>query len=80
MLFSALSPEGNKMAHDAQSTPDIAFLRNIGITLLALTVAVGAISVVGCLKTSEPWMLAQSLDINTTARADGILSLDSLGL
>ena len=68
------------MSHDAQSAPDIAFLRNIGITLIALTVAVGAISVVGCLKTSEPWMLAQSLDGNTTASDVGILGVDSLGL
>ena len=47
--------------YDAQSAPDIAFLRNTGIALLALTVAVGAISVVLALKTSEPLVLVQSV-------------------
>ena len=41
------------MSHEVQSKPDNAFLRNIGLVLFALTVAVGAISVVGSLETSE---------------------------
>ena len=68
------------MSHDVQSAPDIAFFRNIGITLLALTVAVGAISVIGCLKTSETSMLAQSLEGNTTASGASILKVDIIGL
>jgi hypothetical protein len=80
MLLSALFRKGKTMAHDAQSAPDVAFLRNIGIALVAITVAVGAIGVVGCLNTSEPWMLAQSLDGNTTASDAGILKVDFLGL
>ena len=55
------------MSHEAQSTPDIAFLRNIGMALLALTVAVGTISVVGSLKTSEPLELPQSVEGNAVA-------------
>jgi hypothetical protein len=43
------------------------FLRNTGIALLALTVAVGAISMVGALKTSEPLVLAQSVDGDAAA-------------
>jgi hypothetical protein len=50
------------MPCDPQSAPDIVFLRNTGIALLALTVAVGAISIVGALKTSKPLMLAQSAE------------------
>jgi hypothetical protein len=53
------------MPYDPQSGPDIVFLRNTGIALLALTLAVGAISVVGSLKTRElvePVVLAQSVD------------------
>jgi hypothetical protein len=80
MLISALFPKGKSMTHHAQSAPDIAFLRNIGIALLGLTVAVGAISVVGCLKAGEPWMVAQSLDGNITASDVGILSVDHLWL
>jgi len=67
MFFSALSPKGNRMSHDAQSVPDIAFLRNIGMALLALTVATGTICVVGILKYSEPLVLAQSVDGNAAA-------------
>ena len=48
--------------YDAQSAPDIAFFRNTGIALLALTVAVGAVSVIVALKTSEPPVVAQSVD------------------
>ena len=54
---------------DAQSVPDIAFLRNIGIALLAATFAAGAISVVGVLKTSEQVELAQSVDPDAAATA-----------
>ena len=67
MFFSALSPKGNRMSHDAQSAPDIVFLRNIGIALIALTVATGTICVVGSLKYSEPLALAQSVDDNAAA-------------
>ena len=67
MMLSALFPKGNRMSHDAQSAPDIVFLRNIGMALLALTVATGAICVVGSLKYSEPLVLAQSVDDNATA-------------
>jgi hypothetical protein len=69
MMLSALFPEGNGMSHDAQSAPDIVFLRNIGIALLALTVATGTICVVGILKYGEPLVLAQSVDGNA-ATAD----------
>ncbi len=55
------------MSHDAQSAPDIIFLRNIGIVLMALTVATGAICVVGSIKYSEPLVLAQSVDGNAAA-------------
>ena len=55
------------MSHDSQAAPDIVFLRNIGIALVALTVATGTVSVVGCLKTSEPLLLAQSMDGNAAA-------------
>ena len=41
------------MSHEVQSKPDIAFLRNMGLALFALTIAVGAISIFGSLKTSE---------------------------
>ena len=64
MLFGALFPKGKTMSHDPQSAPDIVFLRNIGIALVALTVAAGTISVVEGLKTSEPVLLAQSMDVN----------------
>ena len=47
---------------DPQSAPDMVFFRNTGIALLALTVAAGAISVVGVLKTSEPLTMAQSAE------------------
>jgi hypothetical protein len=60
-LFTALFPKGKRMSYDPQSAPDMVFFRNTGIALLALTVAVGAISVVGALKTSEPLVLAQSV-------------------
>lgn len=75
-LLRALSPKGKRMTHNAQSAPDIAFLRNIGMTLLALTFAVGAISVVGCMNADEPLMVAQSPDGNKTASNVGILSVD----
>ena len=68
------------MSHDAQSAPDIAFLRNIAITLLALTVVVGAIGVTGSLVTSDPFVLNQSLNGNTAARDTGIPNVDGLGL
>ena len=55
------------MSHDVQSAPDIAFLRNIAISLLALTIAVGVICVVGSLKSNEPLVLAQSVDGNAAA-------------
>ena len=80
MLFSALSAKGKTMSPDAQSAPDIAFLRNVAITLLALTVVVGAIGVTGSLVTSDPFVLDQSLDGNTTAGDTGIPKVDSLGL
>ena len=62
MLFSALFPKGKRMSYDPQSAPDIVFLRNTGMALLALTIATGAISVIVTLKTSEPLVLAQSVD------------------
>jgi hypothetical protein len=43
------------------------FLRNTGIALLALTVAAGAISVVGALKAIEPVVLTQSVESDTPA-------------
>jgi hypothetical protein len=43
-----------------QSAPDVVFLRNTGFALLAFTLAAGAISVVGVLKTSETSIMAQS--------------------
>ena len=52
---------------DPQSGSDLVFLRNTGITLVALTLAVGAISVVGSLKTSNPVVLAQSVDVSSSA-------------
>ena len=67
MMLSALFPKGKTMSHDAQSAPDIVFLRNIGIVLMALTVATGAICVVGGLKYSEPLVLAQSVGDNAAA-------------
>ena len=67
MMLSALFPKGKTMSHDAQSAPDIVFLRNIGIVLMALTVATGAICVVGGLKYSEPLVLAQSVNDNAAA-------------
>lgn len=48
--------------YDPQLAPDIGFLRNTGIALLALTVAVGAISVAGALNAGEPLVLAQTVD------------------
>ena len=80
MLLSALFAKGKRMYHDPQSAPDVTFLRNIAITLLALTVVVGAIGVTGSLVTSDPFVLDQSLDGNTTARDTGIPNVDSLGL
>ena len=50
------------MPDDQQLLPDIAFFRNAGIALLALTVALGTISVVGSLKATAPFMLVQSVD------------------
>ena len=67
MTLSALFPKGKTMSHDAQSAPDILFLRNIGIALIALTVATGSICVVGSLKSSESLVLAQSVDDNASA-------------
>jgi len=66
-MLSALFPKGKRMSHDPQSVPDIAFLRNIGMVLLALTVAVGAICVVGGLKSSELWVPPQFVDDNAAA-------------
>ncbi len=48
--------------YDPQSAPDVAFLRNTGFALLAFTLAVGAISVVGVLKTSETLIMAESAE------------------
>ena len=53
--------------YDAQSAPDMVFLRNTGIALLALTVVAGAISVAGALKTNEPLVLARSVEGDTPA-------------
>jgi hypothetical protein len=66
-MLSALFPKGKRMSHDAQSVPDIALLRNIGMALLALTIAVGAICVVGGLKSREPWVPPQFVDDNAAA-------------
>ena len=49
-------------SHHPHLEPDVVFLRNTGIALLALTVMVGAISVAGVLKTSEPLIMAQSAE------------------
>ena len=57
--------------YDTQSAPDVVYLRNTGIALLALTLAAGAISVVGALKTGESLILAQSA-------ASAALAADSL--
>jgi hypothetical protein len=58
--------------YDPQSAPDVVFLRNTGFALLALTVVVGAISVVGVLKTSEPLIMAQSA-ASAAPAADSLL-------
>ena len=55
------------MSYDPQSAPDIVFLRKTGIALVVLTLAVGAISVVGTLKTNEPVVLAHSVDVGSSA-------------
>jgi hypothetical protein len=60
------------MPYDPQSAPDVVYLRNTGFALLALTVAVGAISVVGVLKTSEPLIMTQSAERAVPA-ADSLL-------
>ncbi len=78
VLPIALSAKGKTMTQDSQSTPDIAFFQIIGMTLLALTFAVGAITIVGSMKVSEPSMLAQSLVGHTTPSDGGILSVDHL--
>ena len=49
------------MPQDPQSAPDVGFLRNTGIALFALTLAVGAIAVVGSLKTVRPSVSTQSI-------------------
>jgi hypothetical protein len=67
MLLSALFPKGKRMSYYPQSAPDFVFLRNTGMALLALAVAAGAISVIGALKTSEPLVLAQSVDFDAPA-------------
>jgi hypothetical protein len=67
MMLSALVPKGKCMSYDPQPAPDIAYLRRIGIALLALTIAVGGITVAGCLATSEPMTLAQSVYGNSAA-------------
>ena len=58
--------------YDPQSAPDVVYLRNTGFALLALTVAAGAISVAGVLKTSEPLIMAQSAERAAPA-ADSLL-------
>jgi hypothetical protein len=67
MLFSALFPKGKRMSYDPQLEPDIVFLRNIGIALVALTLSIGAISVIGTLKTSNAVVLAESVDVGSSA-------------
>ena len=64
MVNITMSPLSN-----LQSGPDRVFLRNLGIGLLALTVAAGAISVAGALKTNAPQVLAQSVDADAPATA-----------
>ena len=61
---------------DPQSEPDVVFLRNIGFALLVLTVATGAISVVGVLKTSEPLILAQSAKSAVPAAGSLLLQIE----
>ena len=58
--------------YDTQSAPDVVYLRNTGFALLALTLAAGAISVVGALKTSQPLAMAQSAESAAPA-ADSLL-------
>ena len=48
------------MSHDAQLHPDVAFLRNTGVVLLVLTLAVGGISAVGCFLVTGQSAVAQS--------------------
>ena len=48
------------MSSDAQLLPDVGFLRNIGIVLVALSLAAGAISAVGCFLVSGKGVFAQS--------------------
>lgn len=58
--------------YDAQSAPDVVYLRNTGFALLALTLAAGAISVVGALKTGESLIMAQSA-ASAVPAADSLL-------
>ena len=64
MRVRALFSKGKTMSDDTQSAPDTAFLRTIGITLLTLAVATGAISIVGCLATTEISISAQLPESN----------------
>jgi hypothetical protein len=67
------------MPYDPQSVPDVVYLRNTGFALLALTVAVGAISVVGVLKTSQPLIIAQSAESAVPAAlAESVMPADDL--
>ena len=51
------------MPYEPQLAPDLVFLRNTGIALLALTIAVGGITIFGSLKVNDPLVLAQSVDV-----------------
>jgi len=78
-LFPALRSKGKKeMSNDTQSAPNIAFFRNIGMTLLTPTVAAGAFGVAGCLVTSEPLVLVQSPNRWTAVPQQPARTLDEL--
>ena len=47
--------------------PDVVFLRNIGLALLAATIAVGSIGVAGSLNSKEPQVMAGAIVGETLA-------------
>jgi hypothetical protein len=51
------------MSPEHELAPDIGFLRNTGIALIALTAAVGAITIFGSLKVNDSLVLSQSVDV-----------------
>jgi hypothetical protein len=61
--INALFPKGKTMPYEPQLAPDLVFLRNPGIALLALTIAVGGITIFGFLKVNDPLPLTQSVAV-----------------